>query len=215
MPQLPLDLYIAILHNLPAHRLECDGGVPALVSCLQANSLLREAALVPSLWEPHYRARYLHSENPDKSAVPNWRLMYVERRRQDNMALDLLDGMVSRREGRYQRAAALTALSFNLWDVLDIQCSLPVPPLFSQDENATTAAAAPYALTRRYWASKMAEAISRRFAILQWGRLARETENSVSFVDAFSTLSCFFGKPPREVRFSFSVGTSRLEPNAR
>ncbi|KAJ7103353.1 YccV-like-domain-containing protein [Mycena belliarum] len=195
---LPLDLYISILAYLPAGRLEAEGGVPALVNCLRANTLLREAAQVPSLWESHYRARYLHSEHIDSSSSepPNWRLIYAARRHQDNLALDLLDKIVSQREGRYQHAATLAALSFGVWDVLEIECSLPIPEILGGNLAAT-----PYALTRRFWASSILESISRRFAIIQWGTLANpQTARSISFVDAFSSLSCFFGRPPQEIR---------------
>ncbi|KAJ7110041.1 YccV-like-domain-containing protein [Mycena epipterygia] len=201
MPQLPLDLYVSILEQLPASRAECDGAL-TLVHCLQTNRLLREAALVPSLWENHYRVRYLHSEELDESHRKtqfngNWRLMYAERRRRDKLALQLLDEMVSLREGRYRRAATLASMSFDVWDVLEIECSLPVPAMFGGN---TTETPAPYALTRQFWAENILGSISRRFAIMQWGRLAnRETENSVSFVDAFSSLSCFFGRPPQEM----------------
>lgn len=210
--QLPLDLYISCLEHLPAERVECRGGVPTLVNCLRANALLREAALVPSLWERHYRVRYPHSEHFDEShsnwrlphaeSSPNWRLLYAERRRQDNLALQLLDEVVSQREGRYRRAATLTTLSFDVWDVLDIECSLPVPSMFGGNAVGT---AAPYALTRRFWASSILDTISRRFAIMQWGKLVnQDVTHSISFVEAFSSLSCFFGKPPQEVRCVFN-----------
>ncbi|KAJ7706003.1 hypothetical protein B0H17DRAFT_919198 [Mycena rosella] len=195
---LPLDLYVSILEHLPAERVEYKGGVSTLVNCLRANTLLREAALVPSLWEHHYRVRYLHDEHVNKSSpeASNWRLIYAERRRQDNLALHLLNEIVSQREGRCRRAATLAAFSFDVWDVLDIECSLPVPAVFGSN---STAMVAPHALTRRFWASSILEAISRRSAIVQWGSLAnRDTNHSVSFVDAFSSLSCFFGQPPQK-----------------
>ncbi|KAF7347690.1 F-box domain-containing protein [Mycena venus] len=197
---LPLDLYVSVLEQLEAHRTEPDA-VLTLVSCLQTNSELREAALVGALWESHYRVRYLHTEEHDSESRlkarcnSNWRLMYAERRRQDKVALGLLDEMTLHREGRYKIAATLTSMSFDIWDALEIQGSLSVPTLFGGSAAAT---AAPYALTRRFWAEAILDAISRRFAVLQWGRLTEDTA-SVSFVDAFSSLSCFFGKPPQEM----------------
>ncbi|KAJ6575292.1 YccV-like-domain-containing protein [Mycena capillaripes] len=204
MPDLPLDLYVAVLERLPPHRTETDG-VFTLVNCLQANSQLREAALVGALWAPHYRARYLHSEQESESRLKdrcgsNWRLMYAERRRQDRVALGQLDEMVSQREGRYRHAATLASASFDIWDALEIQCTLSIPTMF--DGNATTPTK-PYALTRRFWAEAVLSTISRRFAILQWGHLANMepgSGNTLSFVDAFSSLSCFFGKPPQEIQ---------------
>jgi F-box protein 21 len=108
--------------------------------------------------------------------------------------------MTLHREGRYQLAANLASMSFDIWDALEIQCSLPVPTLFG---GSATAVVAPYALTLRFWAEAILDAISRRFAVLRWARLNHETGNSVSFVDAFSSLSCFFGKPPQEVQSLF------------
>ncbi|KAJ6503359.1 Hemimethylated DNA-binding protein YccV like-domain-containing protein [Mycena vitilis] len=223
---LPLDLYVAILEHVPPHRTESDG-VRTLVNCLAANSQLREAALVGALWEPHYRVRYLHheqdSESRRKARHDSWRSMYVERRRQDKVALGLLNEMVFRRQGRHRHAATLASMSFDIWDALEIQCSLPVPHLF----GGSIAPAAPHALTRRFWAEAVLNTISRRFAILQWGRLANteaDSDNSVSFVDGFSSLSCFFGKPPQEIHSHFvALGTAcrdyltkerySLEPN--
>ncbi|KAJ6519994.1 YccV-like-domain-containing protein [Mycena sanguinolenta] len=197
---LSLDLYVSVLERVPAHRTDSDG-VLTLVNCLQTgNSELREAALVGTLWKSHYLVRYMHSEEDSESRLrarfnSNWRLMYVERQRQDNNALRLLEQIVLHREGRYHRAATLASISFDIWDALEIQC-LP--------DNAR-ATAAPYALTRRFWAEAILETISRRFAILQWGRLINETENSVSFVEAFSSLSCFFGRSPLEMQSHLSA----------
>ncbi|KAF8216042.1 hypothetical protein K438DRAFT_1799973 [Mycena galopus ATCC 62051] len=203
---LSLDLYVSVLEFVPAHRTD-ELGVRTLLSCLKANTQLREAALVGALWRPHYLARYLHSETDSETRLKarcnsNWRLMYAERRQQDRIALGLLDEITFRREGRYPLAATLASMSFDIWDALEIQCSLPVPALFG---GSTTARAASYALTRRFWAESILSAISRRFAIAQWGRLTNETGNSVSFVDAFSSLSCFFGKPPHEMQSHLSA----------
>ncbi|KAF7339324.1 F-box domain-containing protein [Mycena sanguinolenta] len=201
---LSLDLYVLVLQQIPAHRTESEG-VLTLVNCLQAgNSELREAALLGTLWKSHYQVRYLHSEQDSESRLrarcnSNWRLMYAERRRQDNVALGFLEEILLHREGRYQIAATLASMSMDIWDALEI--SIAVPTLF----GGTVASAAPYALTRQYWAEAILETISRRFAILQWGRLINETGGSVSFVEAFSSLSCFFGKPPLEMHSHLSA----------
>ncbi|KAJ7361565.1 YccV-like-domain-containing protein [Mycena albidolilacea] len=196
---LSLDLYVSILEQVPANRNE--SGALTLVNCLRAGAELREAALVGALWKSHYRVRYVHTEEDSETRLAarcnsNWRLMYAERRGRDKIALGLLRDMTLHREGRYQLAANLASMSFDIWDALEIQCSLPVPTLFG---GSTTAVAAPYALTLRFWAEAILDAISRKFAVLRWGRL-NETGNSVSFVDAFSSLSCFFGKPPQEMQ---------------
>ncbi|KAJ7170052.1 YccV-like-domain-containing protein [Mycena filopes] len=201
---LPLDLYIAILEQVPAHRTQPDGA-SVLVSCLSTSRELRQAALVGTLWLPHYQARYLHSapgsESRLKAQHNSWYLIYTARRRQDRLALDLLDGMVSARQGRSQSAAALSAMSFDIWDALELECMLPVPI-----PGQGAASAAPYALTRRFWAEQVMGTIAKRFAISQWGLLLdREPRsgNPPSFVDAYLLLSCFFGrdgKTPQELK---------------
>lgn len=57
LPQLPVDIYIEVLKVLPAHRTD-PTSVRTLVSCLQANTLVRTAALASVVWEAHYHARY-------------------------------------------------------------------------------------------------------------------------------------------------------------
>ncbi|KAJ7070884.1 Hemimethylated DNA-binding protein YccV like-domain-containing protein [Mycena amicta] len=194
MPQLPLDLYIAILEALTPDRAQPDA-VVTLVNCLETNSLLREAALQASVWEPHYRVRYQHIKGSEAQLKirfnSNWRLMYAERRRQDRVALDLLDQMVLDRFRRFTHAATLTAMSFDIWDALEIECILPASSLFGA--STTT-----YAITRRYWAEGVLNMILRSFAVSQWCKLANEGGQSLSFVDAFSYMSCFFGKTPQE-----------------
>ncbi|KAJ6621183.1 hypothetical protein B0H10DRAFT_2019132 [Mycena sp. CBHHK59/15] len=203
---LPLDAYIYVLGQLTAHRTNSD--VSVLVNFSQASTFLREAALVPSLWEPHYRARYLHSEQNHESISKltfsgNWRLMYIERRKKDKLALRLLDEIVSDRALRYQHAGLLVSMSFDVWDALEIETLQPVPPIFG---GCPEVAVAPHALTRRFWAESVLGTISRRFAIIQWGCLVnRDTENSLSFVDAFSSLSCFFGKAPQEMASHLAI----------
>ncbi|KAK7064086.1 F-box domain-containing protein [Favolaschia claudopus] len=200
MVALSLDIYVSILEQIPAHRVDHDG-VSTLVSCLQTSTQLREAALGGTLWQPHYAARYLYSDKESEAHRKiihnsNWRLMYIERRRQDKVALQLLRDIL-RREGRYKLAATLVSMSLDVWDALDIQRSSPVPAQFSGSPSATVA---PFALTLRYWAEAILDTISRRFAILQWSCLRGEKEQPVSFVDAFASLSCFFGIPPGEVQ---------------
>ncbi|KAJ7040436.1 YccV-like-domain-containing protein [Mycena alexandri] len=209
---LPLDLYIAILEQVPAHRTE--SGVLTLVNCLRTSTQLREAALVGSLWESHYKIRYLRGSgesegrqlhSSESQAQRNWYLLYTARRRKDRLGLELLDQMVAQRQGRYSAAKKLAAMSFDIWDALDIECMRPVPIL-----DGSTVSAAPYALTRRFWADAVLSTISKRFAIMQWGLLGNgeiNDGNFPSFVDAFLLLSCFFGrdgKTPQELRTQLS-----------
>ncbi|KAF7311111.1 F-box domain-containing protein [Mycena chlorophos] len=198
MALLPLDVYISILEAVPAERETLDS-VLVLVNCLQANSILREAALRPSLWEPHYTARYQHhnwvsdTETELKARCnSNWRLMFAERRRQDRVALDLLDQMVATRDGRYDHAARLVSgpgMGFDIWDALEIECILSAPSIFGSTTVST--------ITRRYWAEGVLNMLLRTFAVTQWCKLPVQYD-SVSFVDGFSYMSCFFGQRPQQ-----------------
>ncbi|KAJ7631118.1 YccV-like-domain-containing protein, partial [Roridomyces roridus] len=199
--QLSLDLYISILEHVPVQRY--GDSVETLVTFSQTSTILREASQVTSLWEPFYRARYRFSEEIHEfrrkvDLDNNWRLMYAERRRKDKIALGLLDRIVDTRQGRYRHAATLTAMSFDVWDAMEIESSLPVPSLF--DVNPQVGTRPCISPTRRFWASSILDTIAKRSAIMQWGNLVSEDgENVPSFVQAHSSLSCFFGKPLVEV----------------
>ncbi|KAF7307094.1 F-box domain-containing protein [Mycena indigotica] len=197
---LPLDIYIAILESVEPQRAELDA-VSTLVNCLKTNRLLHEAAARPGLWEAHYRVRYQHSNRDTEAELTtlfndDWRLKYAERRRRDREALALLEQMVLDREHRYEYAATLAVKSFDIWDAFEVECILPAPALFGTSVT--------YALTRRYWAEGVLNMILRSSAIKHWGGLV-DGGNSVSFVDAFSSLSCFFGKSFQEISSSLAA----------
>lgn len=207
-PQFPLDIYVHILSQVPPSRSpHDDSGARTLANSLQANTVLREAASIASIWEPHYRLRYLHSIKDGEirrkeSNSGDWRLMYAERRRLDSRALELLEKIVRQRIDRYKYATTLTEMSFDVWDVLELESRCPVPGPF-REEGFKDGVILPHALTRCYWARSVLEAISRSYAIDLWGKLITPGEiDLVSFEDAFSALSCFYAKPPSEVKWS-------------
>ncbi|KAK0208777.1 hypothetical protein DFS33DRAFT_1305544 [Desarmillaria ectypa] len=204
-PSLPLDVLIHILSHLPpSPRRGCDDPIYAFVGFLEANTLLREAAMVSSLWEPHYRARYIHCDEQAEAqrlSMTNgdWRLLYVARRRLDNVALQHLDEIVRQRSGQLEHAKSIFELSFDIWDIMQTEAEQPVPVPFRRVNDAEqTQDIAPNAPTRRYWARSIMESISRSYAIDLWTRSQRG-DDSVSFVESFSALSCFLGKSPRQM----------------
>lgn len=208
MQQLPLDILIHTLSLLPALP-SSDSSVFVLSCFLQSSRLLREAASISSLWEPHYRSRYLHCNERDESlrnsrTNGDWKLMYFERRRIDHDALDLLGKIVSRRDDQLDNIRRLFNLSFDIWDALRIEAEQPLPAILGLAVNdvftprSDHAKVAPYAVTRRYWASSILEAISRSYAIQLWDREQRG-DDSISFVESFSALSCFCGISPVQV----------------
>lgn len=204
MSTLPLDLHIAILAFLPPSRCRLveDAAIRTLVNYSQANSLLREAASFPALWEPHYRARYRHS-NPNTESLRNlrhegnWRLMYGERYRVDMVALELLRGITLSRADRNDRAVILSEMGLDVWDVFDIEWGY-VPTI-----RSSSATEPPYALTQYFWLKRMLEIIARREAIGVWATLMANAdvpvEKRASFEHTMLGLSAFFGHSTHDV----------------
>ncbi|KAK0198869.1 hypothetical protein F5146DRAFT_1021313 [Armillaria mellea] len=206
-PSLPLDVLIHILSQLPpSPKGRCDDPIYAFVGFLEASTLLREAAMVSLLWEPHYRARYTHCDEQAEArrlSVTNgdWRLLYVARRQLDGVVLRHLDEIVRQRSGQLEHARSIFELSFDIWDVMQTEAEQPVPVLLrgaNGDHAEQTQNITPNALTRRYWARSIMESISRSYAIDLWTRSERG-DDSVSFVESFSALSCFLGKSPKQM----------------
>ncbi|KAJ4485824.1 hypothetical protein J3R30DRAFT_3283764 [Lentinula aciculospora] len=202
VPSLPLDVLVHILYQLPPSRdLDGDIVVKTIVHCSSANALFHEAAAIPSLWQQHYQIRYLHanqsSEDQRKAETGgNWRLMYAARRTIDRKALKHLDSIVMKRSGRYDHANALTKFLFDVWDALEIETGMVDPSGYLQilelGEIPSLWA------TRGYWASALLASIGQMYAVGLWSSL-RLGSNSIPFVQAFSSTSCFFGKHPDEV----------------
>lgn len=210
LPSLPLDVYIQILSQLtvsrhPSH----DVDVKTLARCSLVNSNLREAASLSTLWKPHYRARYLHSNIPDEirrveDANGDWRLLYAARRRLDAKALSILDAIVNSRRERCEHAKILAELAYDVWDVLDLQNLCAIPEFFRQTDSQNLLPVIPHAITRQFWARAMLQAIARGYAVRLWGRLlAPGGSQSASFEETFAALSCFFGKDPAKVQSQF------------
>ncbi|KAE9398440.1 hypothetical protein BT96DRAFT_965914 [Gymnopus androsaceus JB14] len=184
IPRLPLDILIHILYQLPPSR-DTDGdiSVKTIVLCSATDSLFREAAILPNLWQHHYQVRYLHANKTAEvqrqaESSGNWRSMYFARGVIDN-----------------QHARTLTRFLFDAWDVLEIEtgmvdCSEHLKVLEYGEIPSLTA-------TRAYWASALLGSISQMYAVDIWTGL--RLGSSLSFVEAFSSTSCFFGKHPDEM----------------
>ena len=207
IPQLPLDVLIKILSFLPAARARYDDGSLTLAYFLQSSYLLREAALVPSIWKTHYEMRYEHC-NEDKQVARreatgnNWRKMYLQRRQLDCLALGYLDKIVLERVGRQETASALFRLYMDVWDVLELESQCPVPELFADGADGFIGLRIPrHAITRRYWAKSMLDTISRGHAIDIWRAfwIIPPPFETPSFELTMSSMSCFFGKSEKRV----------------
>ncbi|KAF9041733.1 hypothetical protein BDZ89DRAFT_1009505 [Hymenopellis radicata] len=208
--ELPLDILISILEHLPAsHALDGEESILVLIAFLEANALLREAAKISTIWQPHYLARYHHCNDYEDSqrrseTKGDWRLLYGARRRIDRKALNLLDHIVEQRNGQLDHVAALCSMSFDVWDVLEMEA---LNRTFYNDPSDSSSVA-PHAITRRYWARTILDSIARIYAVNLWDRQQRG-DFSVTFVDSFSALSCFSGYSPKYISLIFENLISR------
>ncbi|KAF8973523.1 hypothetical protein BDZ97DRAFT_374995 [Flammula alnicola] len=203
LPQLPLDVLIIILNLVPISRERCDIGALTLVSCLRVSSTFREAASLPSLWKPHYQIRYEHwDEEREKTRTDavenNWRLMYAQRREIDRAALQLLDSIVSTRVGRQAVATSLVRQAMDVWDVLELECTCPIPQPFAGDGHLDSLEGQripDHAITRRYWAKYLLDTVARGHGVSIWRRfrLTSPPSEQPSFEETMSSLSTFFG----------------------
>ena len=207
IPQLPLDVLIKVLSFLPAARARYDDGSLTLAYFLRSSSLLREAALVPSIWKTHYEVRYEHSDEDKEVARReatgnNWRKMYLQRRQLDCLALQYLDKIVLEIVGRQETAEALFRLYMDVWDLLELESQCPVPELFAEREDGFVGLKVPpHAITRRFWAKMMLDTISRGHAVDIWRTfwMVPPPSETPSFELTMSSLSCFFGQSEKRV----------------
>lgn len=206
-PWLPVDVYVHIFSRLPISADADDSSTRALFNCCQANSQIRAAAILPSVWEPHYRARYKLAV-PEREAARkekhgnDWRMMYHDRRRIDYLAVKLLDEIIERRSGRISRAREFISLSFDVWNALDCEARCVVPDIFHKQGDTPGANIEPasYALTRRYWAKNIQGIIARHHTITLWSQLRLQGPDGVlSFEEVLAGLSTFFGHTSSEV----------------
>ncbi|KAJ8084436.1 hypothetical protein PM082_003206 [Marasmius tenuissimus] len=198
LPQLPLDCIVHILSQLASFETE-DGEVAAqtLARCSQVNSIFREASSGGTLWEPHYRARYQHCiedrETERKSIYgDNYKVLYAERRKLDKTALAIMDRIVEDRRGRTERATEIVRLGLDVWDALRLEAESLEGSLSVHSDGSEPEATA----TRHYWTRAIMEEITRGYGVQVWRRMR---QNEVSFVEGYTSMSCFFGKTFKQV----------------
>ncbi|KAJ3725569.1 Hemimethylated DNA-binding protein YccV like-domain-containing protein [Lentinula guzmanii] len=214
VPSLPLDVLVHILYQLPPSR-DRDGeiAVKTIVQCSFASVLFRQAAAIPSIWQQHYQVRYLHANEPHEDQRKartggHWKLMYAERRTIDKEVLKHLDSIVMKRVGRYEHANALTKYLFDAWDVLEIEKGMVSPGEYMK--ICTLGESHTLLSTKAYWASALLTSIGQTYVVGLWSSL-RLGGQSVSFVPAFSSISCFFGKHPDEISSMLTTLNSRCK----
>lgn len=226
-PWLPVEIYTHILTFLPPSRSLTDQSIDTLVACLSANSHIRAAARVSAIWEPHYRTRYTTCVEEWEAARreafnENWYEMYTARRLLDKKALGLVDGIRVNPSGRHAKAVVFTQeLSFDVWDVLDLEAQLPVPACFCVEDstgssakipttnsiltpyggNGDDADIPPNALPRRFWAKTVMGVIARSHALRFWTALYSRNDVAppVTFEQVLTGFSSFFDESPKKV----------------
>lgn len=208
MISLPVDIYVHILEHLPVDRTGDTSSINTLVSCCKANSVLRAAATVSSIWRPHYHVQYtvaVQERETDRRTLhnSNWRLMFYDRRRLDYEARKLLADIIAQHSNRDSRTQDLCRLSYDVWNALENETRRPLPEIFRGAEHDTDSAAplAPHALTRKFWAQKMLGVIARHHTICLWAKSSIGSPDSdLTFEEALAGLSTFFDYSPWAVR---------------
>jgi hypothetical protein len=124
--------------------------------------------------------------------------MYAYRRRMDAAALKLLHLVVTNRVTRLQNAEKLAGMGWDVWDVLQLEASGPIPGIFMGSTDTDDDASSD-SLTRRFWAENILGVISRRSAAqTTWSRTFSDDpmlDQDGSLVeDALSSISAFFGQ---------------------
>lgn len=200
---LPFDVYVHILKQLPVST-QSDG-TRTLVACLKANSILRSAASVGTVWEPHYHARYTiclpESERSRKQTFgEDWKSLYMERIRLDRLAIKILDEIVMERDGRLERAREVTSnLSYDVWNALAGEAQCPIPEPFRHVDDSNGGKVPSHAIPRRFWARSLLGTIGRNHAVTAWRRARDDPEALDTLETAFACLSSYFAHPPKEV----------------
>lgn len=205
--ELPVELYIHILHQLPGGE---SASLTAVLSFLSTSLVTRAAALDKSVWRNLYHSRYTHSI-PAKEAErqarldSDWHAMFVERTKLDRTALQLLDHIRDHPgDARKAPATRLVShdMSFDVWDALDRESQLPIPRAFrgeASEDDAGFDNVPAHALPRRFWAGAAKGVIARNAAMTTWCKVHLPAADCGSFEDILTGLSGFMEVSPSEV----------------
>lgn len=205
--ELPFDIYVQIFKQLPVSA-QTDEGPRTLAACLRANSILRSAASIATLWEPHYHERYTLSvpanELARKQAFGNdWKSLYLQRIRLDRQAIKILNDIIMERDARLERAREVTStLSYDVWNALATEAQCPVPEQFRGVNDSKDGEVPRHAIPRRFWARSLLGTIARSHAVRTWCAIRDKEEyhaDTLWLETAIACLSSYFAHPPMEV----------------
>ncbi|KAH9857993.1 hypothetical protein C2E23DRAFT_157758 [Lenzites betulinus] len=193
-PNLPVELYVQILCDLPAGE---QTNLKTVVSFLSTSTTLRAAALENSVWARLYQSYYPHHDEVKEKErrdrlQGNARLMFIERYKADRKALLLLDHVRVDPWGRHPLGPQLVQqMSYDICDALERETRLPIPKVFRDPlADDMQEEAAPEALPRRFWASAMRGATARYYAIKKWQDVCARPEDH-TFEDVLLGFSAF------------------------
>lgn len=207
IPQLPLDILVCILSHLPPERTRADYSARTLARFSTCCRLFNDAASIPTLWEPHYRTRFIqcHAENEEdrrNRLNSDWKLMYVERKHLEEQALAIIRLLVRERRRRRQAVQDIVNLSMDVWDVLSLERDCPLPPSFQTKHQwePDHGKLPEHPLNWRYWSGKAIQILTRNYATHELAKLREGDERTqpLRFHDSMNLLSCFFGVPAGE-----------------
>ncbi|KAH6916986.1 hypothetical protein BKA70DRAFT_1382030 [Coprinopsis sp. MPI-PUGE-AT-0042] len=217
-PALPLDILVNVLHWLPPSRALISPSVRTLLSCSIASSLLREAASLAAIWEPHYRARYRHcqkeKEEQRRSSVNNnWRDLYLIRQHLDNEALGLVRTMIYEVHSRTDATQQLLDFGMDAWDVLSLSHERKsVSRILESDDPLEFG---PEPLTWTYWVEAMARGLTKQDAIRAWSSMLASGADAQgerpNFEEAQCYTSSFFGVPQLDIMETLSSLSERCK----
>ena len=208
LQQLPFDVYVHVLKRIPVSAFPDDPGLKTLIACSETNTTLRVAASLPSVWEPHYLAKYTicdpHRENLRREQLGNnWKALFLCRLRIDRQAIGALDLIVSERRGRAELARQVAStMSYDVWNALEVEArrDFPEPVQLNEQDDRDTEPFSPHTVPRRYWAQSLLGAITRSHAMKVWGEIKSGPGNQPEALElGIACLSSFFGYRPAEV----------------
>jgi F-box protein 21 len=134
----------------------------------------------------------------------DWWLMYAARCRIDRRALDLLDTIIARRDGREFLAVELTKdLGYDAWEAVSQRTSRVRRRAIMDKDTRDMIDVPTEDLTRQYWGHEILGVISRVRAIDIWKPLTDPFERGVSFEQGLAALSAFFGEDIHKVNHLF------------
>ena len=225
----PAEIYHHILAQLPPIR-HSDSSVYTLLNCSEANSLLLSASTTALLWRSHYQVRYKHNderkEEERRSKIgSNWRALYIERRRLESQALDVLKEVIlgntesfrpcADKDGHDEDQApwlqvvgrSIVQLGMDIYDMLDvIQRTAPRMLRGAPDEVELEYEhpTSPW----KSWAMYLKGLILRHDAIRRWIHM-KDSLEEMPFERTLAGLSAFYGVSYVEVGGTMSfVGCS-------